>query len=96
MAIAGNPMAAQPVATAGVLGEADAAHTMDEQAFHACYRRTAAPCDDDRRNASAQHEGEDHADGAGQERAGKARDEHEGTETQDRSGSRRGRLGLLV
>ena len=36
-------MAAEPIAAAGVLGESETPRTMDEQAFHACYRRTAAP-----------------------------------------------------
>jgi RNA polymerase sigma-70 factor (ECF subfamily) len=36
-------MAAQPIAATGVLGGADQPATMDEQAFHACYRRTAGP-----------------------------------------------------
>jgi RNA polymerase sigma-70 factor (ECF subfamily) len=40
----GNPwMAAQPIAAAGLLDESDTPATMDEQAFHACYRRTAGP-----------------------------------------------------
>jgi RNA polymerase sigma-70 factor (ECF subfamily) len=36
-------MSAEPLAVTGVLGEADSPTTMDEQAFHACYRRTAGP-----------------------------------------------------
>jgi RNA polymerase sigma-70 factor (ECF subfamily) len=36
-------MSAEPLAAIGVLGEAESATTMDEQAFHACYRRTAGP-----------------------------------------------------
>jgi RNA polymerase sigma-70 factor, ECF subfamily len=36
-------MAAEPIAAAGLVGESDAPTTMDEQAFHACYRRTAGP-----------------------------------------------------
>ena len=36
-------MAAEPIAAAGLLGETDTTATMDEQAFHACYRRTAGP-----------------------------------------------------
>src|SRR5262245_39000196 len=36
-------MAAEPIAAAGLLGESDTPATMDEQAFHACYRRTAGP-----------------------------------------------------
>jgi RNA polymerase sigma-70 factor (ECF subfamily) len=36
-------MAAEPIAAAGILGQADRPATMDEQAFHACYRRTAGP-----------------------------------------------------
>jgi RNA polymerase sigma-70 factor (ECF subfamily) len=41
--IAGIWMAAEPIAATGVLGESDTPRTMDEQAFHACYRRTAGP-----------------------------------------------------
>ena len=36
-------MPAEPLAAIGVLGEAESPTTMDEQAFHACYRRTAGP-----------------------------------------------------
>ena len=36
-------MAAEPIAATGILGESDTPRTMDEQAFHACYRRTAGP-----------------------------------------------------
>ena len=36
-------MSAEPLAAIGVLGEAESPTTMDEQAFHACYRRTAGP-----------------------------------------------------
>ena len=36
-------MAAEPIAAAGILGDSDTPSTMDEQAFHACYRRTAGP-----------------------------------------------------
>jgi RNA polymerase sigma-70 factor, ECF subfamily len=41
----GNPwMAAEHIAAAGLVGESDATPaTMDEQAFHACYQRTARP-----------------------------------------------------
>ena len=41
--IAGDQMAAEPIAAAGILGELEFPRTMDEQAFHACYRRTAGP-----------------------------------------------------
>ena len=34
-------MAAEPIAVAGLLSETETSATMDEQAFHACYRRTA-------------------------------------------------------
>jgi RNA polymerase sigma-70 factor, ECF subfamily len=36
-------MAAEPIAAAGLVGESDTPATMDEQAFHGCYRRTAGP-----------------------------------------------------
>ncbi len=39
----GREMAAEPIAAAGLLGASDSSTTMDEQAFQACYRRTAGP-----------------------------------------------------
>jgi DNA-directed RNA polymerase specialized sigma24 family protein len=36
-------MASEPLAAATIVATPDAAATMDEQAFHACYRRTAGP-----------------------------------------------------
>lgn len=36
-------MATEPLAAATVVGTSEAPTTLDEQAFHACYRRTAGP-----------------------------------------------------
>jgi RNA polymerase sigma-70 factor, ECF subfamily len=36
-------MSAQPIAATGVVAATETPATMDEQAFYACYRRTAAP-----------------------------------------------------